>query len=200
MVRECEACGEEFATLSRLRLHDCPEQEKEELLVGLSGEPDVDALPDRPLTEEEFQVLQNDERIGRVKEVLSAPGTGSKVISFIYEAEEMVFGMHSDHDTGDWIVTTRGGASEFERVEDRHDEWVSKDIERVTGGSVDMDNVGPVKDELTINCGLCGDEHVLKADPNKQMAEIGLMEYTGYCEGEGEPLVRTYSLDEVVKD
>ncbi len=169
-------------------------------MVGLSGEPDVDALPDRPLTEEEFQVLQNDERIGRVKEVLSAPGTGSKVISFIYEAEEMVFGMHSDHDTGDWIVTTRGGASEFERVEDRHDEWVSKDIERVTGGSVDMDNVGPVKDELTINCGLCGDEHVLKADPNKQMAEIGLMEYTGYCEGEGEPLVRTYSLDEVVKD
>ncbi|MFC6952859.1 hypothetical protein [Halorubellus litoreus] len=200
MARVCDSCGEEFGTLSRLRLHDCPAEVHEELLAALAGEPDTESIPDRPLTDEEFEALRDDERIVRAEEVLSAPGTENKVISFVYESEAgIAFGMHSDHETGEWLVTTRGEATDFDEVEARHDEWVSQDIERVTGGPVDMDNVGPIAEELTVECSRCGDDHLLSVEPSEQMAEIGLMEYAGYCEAADTPLVETFSLEEVME-
>lgn len=73
MGHTCEDCGETFATLTRLRLHDCPgpdpddEQFLERIEAELGGDPDrgdvLSALPTEPLSHQLVDRIEQAETV-----------------------------------------------------------------------------------------------------------------------------------------
>jgi hypothetical protein len=92
MPRTCEDCGEEFETLSRLRLHDCPGPDPksetfinrvtEELTAGLERGTILSALPTEPLTPDLLDHLEDAEPVNAVLTLLSGlekPGATERI-------------------------------------------------------------------------------------------------------------------------
>lgn len=81
MSHTCDACGETFATLTRLRLHDCPEPAEggadyaskvvEEIKTGVDRGDMLSALPDRPLSITTVGQLEENEEILTVLPLMS---------------------------------------------------------------------------------------------------------------------------------
>ncbi|MEF8783465.1 MAG: hypothetical protein V5A39_04965 [Haloarculaceae archaeon] len=92
MARTCEDCGEEFDTLSRLRLHDCPgpdpesnafiDRVTEELMDGLQRGAILSTLPTDPLTSDLLDRLEEAEPVHTVLTLLSGlekPGAVERI-------------------------------------------------------------------------------------------------------------------------
>jgi len=199
MARICDSCGEEFKTLTRLRLHDCP---NEGGLVedAFLPEPDPTQLPDEILNEDQFEELKADSRVTRVEKMIDTPLPGDyEAISIVVEIDGHSYGLHCDHDTAEWSIVVEG--DDYEVVKEKHMKWVSEDIEKVTGGGPDvegLDNLS-VPEEIKKDCNMCEGTHELTAQPGSFPSSMGLMEYEGFCEESGQPIIVTKSPDELVK-
>lgn len=199
MSRTCDSCGESFGTLTRLRLHDCP---NESSLVdeAFLPKPDPDKMPNAILDRAQFEGLKNDARIDRVENMLNVPLPGDhKAISIVVEVDGFAYGLHCDHETSEWDIITEG--DDFDEVKEEHMQWVSRDIENVSGGPLDSEFSDSIEvpDQITKECEICGGEHVLTAQPGSFPSTMGLMEYEGICEESGHPIIVTESPDELVK-
>lgn len=81
MSHTCETCGDTFATLTRLRLHDCPgptdgdvdhaSKVVEEIKTGVNRGDVLSAVPDRPLSVTTVEQLEEDEEILSVLPLMS---------------------------------------------------------------------------------------------------------------------------------
>lgn len=197
--RICDNCGESFATLTKLRLHDCPD-EGGLIDNAFLPEPQPDKLPDRVLQTDEFEALENDPRIESVTKMMDVPLPGdSEAISFVVEIDGHVYGLHCDHDTSEWSIVAEG--SNLDEVRKAHSEWLSEDIGKVTGGSPDPESLDGVKvpDEITTDCSMCGGSHALTAQPDSFPSSMGFLEYEGFCEETGNPVIITKNPDEFLE-
>lgn len=92
MPHTCEDCGEEFDTLSRLRLHDCPGPDPEseafinrvteELTGGLEKGAILSTLPTKPVTSDLLDRLEEAEPVHAVLTLLSGlekPGAVERI-------------------------------------------------------------------------------------------------------------------------
>lgn len=81
MSHTCDTCGETFATLTRLRLHDCPgptdgsvdhaSKVVEEIKTGIDRGDVLSAIPDRPLSITTVEQLEENEEIPAVLPLMS---------------------------------------------------------------------------------------------------------------------------------
>ncbi|ELY87693.1 hypothetical protein C483_17378 [Natrialba hulunbeirensis JCM 10989] len=196
--RVCDACGGTFRTLSRLRLHDCPE----EGIVddAFLPEPQPDELPNRVLEKDEFDELKSDSRIERVEKMMDVPLPGkNEAISFVVQIDGQTYGLHCDHDTADWDIVAEG--NDWGEVKKAHSEWLSDDIGKVTGDAPDPENLdgAEVPDEITTDCDMCDGEHQLTAQPDSFTSAMGFLEYEGFCEETGQPIIITKNPDEFLE-
>lgn len=196
MARTCDTCGESFETLTKLRLHDCPD-ESGLVQNAFLPEPDPEALPDRILTEEDVSELQSHSDISRVKNMLDVPLPGeNELLSFILRVNDRSYGLHCDHETAQWSIVAEG--ENHDQVKRAHQEWLADDIEVVAGGGPDADQLGglDVPETITEDCDMCGDSHELTAQPDLFPTSVGLMEYEGFCDETNHPIITTNDLDE----
>ena len=193
--RECEDCGDSFGTLSKLRLHDCPE-EGSLIDDALLPEPQPDKLPNKVFGEDEFRELTQNSRIDRVEKMLDLPLPGeAEAISLVYETDGHAYGLHCDPDTHEWTLTV--DRSNFERVKKQHSEWLSDEIGEATGDSPDPEKLDRAAPEtITKDCDMCGGSHELTAQPNSFPSALGMLEYEGFCEETGHPIIITKDLNE----
>lgn len=195
MTRTCDTCGEPFKTLSRLRLHDCP-NESELAGKALLPEPDPEALPNRILTETDVSELRNDSRISQIENMMDVPLPGdNELISFIFRIDDRSYGLHCDHETAEWSIVAEG--EDHQQVKEAHQEWLSDDIEATTGGGPDAGQLGnlDVPETITKDCSMCEGSHELTAQPDSFPASIGMMEYEGFCDETNHPIIITEHLD-----
>ena len=54
-------------------------------------------------------------------------------------------------------------------------------------------------DDISVGCAHCDGKHTLTAEPSQILAEMGFMEYEGYCAETGTPLIQTRTHDELVE-
>lgn len=196
MVRTCDDCGEDFETLSRLRLHDCPE-EGGIVEEGFVPEPKPESLPNEVLNEDQFSQLVSDDRISRVEKMLDMPLPGDQeAISIVVEIDGRSYGLHCDHDTAEWYTVAEG--DDFEQVKNQHMEWLSDDIGKVTGGAPDPSTLDEldVPNEITKHCDQCGGVHELSAQPDSFTSMMGMVEYEGFCEDAGTPIIVTRNIED----
>ncbi len=197
--RICDSCGESFRTLTKLRLHDCPD-EGGLIDDAFLPEPQPDELPNRVLEKGEFEALQNDSRIESVTKMMDVPLPGdSEAISFIVEIDGRAYGLHCDHDTAEWDIVAEG--SNLDEVRKQHSEWLSNDIGEVTGGSPDPESLDGVEvpEEITVDCNMCDGSHVLSAQPDSFPSSMGFLEYEGFCKETGNPVIVTKNPDEFLE-
>lgn len=147
---------------------------------------DVEKFPQRHLTEDEFAALKSHERVERVEQVLDNPAVDG-VISFVMETTSHAYGLHSDHRTAEWFVTTSDHEyedTEYERTKKQHLEWVADDIARVNDSEPpDIDVLTQdIPETITVDCPHCDSAHEA-FDP--VLLEMGQMEYNAYCETAG---------------
>jgi len=196
--RTCDDCGESFQTLTKLRLHDCPGGDGP-FLEALLPEPQPEELPERIIETDEFQALKDDDRIDSVINMMDFPLPDEKeAISFLVEIDGHAYGLHCDHETAEWDIIAEG--DDTDRVRAAHSDWVSNDVEKVTGSATDpevLDNI-EVPDEITTDCSMCGGTHELTAQPESITTVAGVFEYEGFCEETGNPVIVTKSGSEFI--
>lgn len=195
--RECEHCGENFRTLSKLRLHDCPEEDTfvDDVLLP---EPQPNKFPERVLEADEFEKIKGHSKVERVEKMINMPLPGNKeAISFIMQIDDHVYGLHCDHDTAEWSIVADG--TDFSDVKESHSEWLSDDIGEVTGGSPDPEKLDvDVPENIEHECDMCSSTHELDAQPDSFASSAGFLEYEGFCEETGNPIIITKNPDEFV--
>lgn len=199
MARKCDSCGESFRTLTMHRLHDCPEEGG---LVedAFLPQPDPDELPNEILDKDQFEELKKDSRITRIEKLLDLPlPRDHEAISFVVEINGHSYGLHCDHDTADWYIVAEG--DDYKEVKEEHKEWLSKDIGEVTGDPPNPDSLDSfdVPDKITKDCEMCRGTHELTAQPESFPSMMGFMEYEGFCEESGHPLIVTKNPDELLE-
>jgi len=70
--RTCDGCGQSFGTLTKLRLHDCPD-EGGLIDDAFLPEPQPDKFPNRILETDEFEELKADSRIDSITKMIDVP-------------------------------------------------------------------------------------------------------------------------------
>lgn len=149
MPRVCEDCGEEFETLSRLRLHDCPGPDPkseafinrltEELTGGLEKGAILSSLPIEPLTPDLIDCLEDAEPVDTVLTLLSGlekPGATERIAVLTTNYGYVLEYFPEDG----WVVVRHvdGRNSSPDELEaalmETVEEWQSK-IEEITLGS-----------------------------------------------------------------
>jgi hypothetical protein len=131
--RTCDGCGESFDTLTRLRLHDCPDGGNA-IEAALLPEPQPDQLPERALEEDEYTALADHDRIDSVTNMMNVSLPGDKeALSFVLEIDGYAYGLHCDHDTAEWEIIAEG--DDLEDVGKAHGEWLAEDVSDVADGA-----------------------------------------------------------------
>ncbi|WP_424017995.1 hypothetical protein ACOZ4N_19325 [Halorientalis pallida] len=197
--RSCEHCGEDFKTLSKLRLHECPE-ENNIVDNALTPEPKPDKFPSRVLETEEFDDIRNHSQVEKIEKMIDTPLPGNhEAISFVVQIDGHAYGLHCDHDTAEWAVVTSG--EDFSEVKKQHSEWLADDIGKVTGNTPNPENLDiEVPDTIITDCDMCEGTHELTAQPDSFASSVGFLEYEGYCDETNHPLIETRNPDEFMTD
>ncbi|ELY47357.1 hypothetical protein C495_03827 [Natronorubrum sulfidifaciens JCM 14089] len=149
------------------------------------------------MEKDEFNELKNDSRIDRVEKMLNMPLPGTQeAISFVVQIDGHTYGLHCDHSTSEWDIVAEG--SDWDKVKQSHSEWLSDDIGKVTGDSPDPENLdgAEIPEEITTDCNMCDGTHTLSAQPDSFTSAMGFLEYEGFCEETGHPIIITKNPDE----
>lgn len=198
MSRKCDYCGETFTTISRMRLHEDEDCEIAAVDEWFVPEPDVAALPDRPLGRDEHSHIENHPDVETVEMAFQDPDVQEFAISVAIEVDGYTYAVFHSPATEQWEITASG--EDFDETRWNHIEQMNEEMSREL--DADMPSVEVIKqmenlpETITVSCPHCMGEHTAHATFNAELITLGQFEYTTTCDETRRKLTETITTDD----